>query len=633
MDGPGRLVFRRRLAPLVSGIMVAAVVGLGGPVPAGASHPSGFAAPLVIPPVLTGTNIDLRAEEADIQILPGAKTRMWTYNGSFPGPTIRRPTGQTTTVTLVNNLPAGAGDLTLHNHGNHSSPANDGQPDDFLAASGGGSNTYTYTGREAGGDERGAFQWYHDHRMDVTGRNVWMGLAGMYIIDDPADPQTLPAGEFDVPLMVTDRSFTAGNQLDYRFDLTGVTGDHILVNGVPQPHFDVGDRTYRLRILNASNYRSYDLALSTGQTFLQIGTESGLLPAPVERSRILVGPAERVEVVVDFAGRLGQDIVLQNLAATGALGQLMQFRVNRDLNETNSVPATLRALPSIGAGTDARRSFDFGRKNGKWTINGQFFDPMRVDATPVLDSTETWTLTNSGGWDHVIHIHDVDQQLVSRNGAPPAPYELMKESWNISGSQTVDVKLKFTDHVGRYMFHCHILEHEDAAMMGQFEVVLPSSDTGPVNSSSQAAAIGDGFESSPTGAFADGGAAATNANGPGEAHDFSGYGLSLPAGARIDGIAVRLDWWLDSRVGTNSMAVQLSPDGGLTWTTAKVDGREATREATTILGGSADTWGRSWTASELTSNTFRVRITMTSDRATRDFFLDWVPVTVFYSGA
>ena len=178
--------------------------------PRRSAHPPAFSRPLVIPRVLTGSNITLTAAaDATSRSCPAAKTRMWTYNGTFPGPTIRRPAGQTTTVTLVNNLPATAGELTLHNHGNHSTSENDGQPDAFLAAPGGGSVTYTYTGTEAGGNERGAFQWYHDHRMDVTGRNVWMGLAGMYIIDDPADPQTLPKGEFDVPLLIADRSFDA----------------------------------------------------------------------------------------------------------------------------------------------------------------------------------------------------------------------------------------------------------------------------------------------------------------------------------------------------------------------------------------------------------------------------------------
>ncbi len=461
----------RRMALLVAGILIGTALGAGAAAASHSSASSAFSRPLVIPPVVTDSNITLTAAETDVQILPGAKTRMWTYNGSFPGPTIRRPTGQTTTVKGVNNLPSAAGSLTLHHHGNHSSPENDGHPDAFLYAPGGGSTTYTYTGKEAGGNERGAFQWYHDHRDHVTGRNVWMGLAGMFIYDDPADPQTLPAGEFDVPLLIADRSFDANNQLAYTYNSRGVTGDHILVNGVPQPYFEVGDRKYRLRILNASNFRSYDLALSNGQSFLQIGTESGLLPAPVQRSRILIGPAERVEVVVDFANQLNGQIVLENRRAWGSQSQLMQFRVTRDLTDNSSVPATLRSLPSLDSPSAVTRTFEFGQKDGWWTINGRIFDSNRVDARPKLNTTETWVLKNMGWSDHVIHIHDVDQQLVSRNGAAPAPYELMKESWNISRGQTVVVKLKFTGHVGRYVFHCHVLEHEDKAMMTQFEVV------------------------------------------------------------------------------------------------------------------------------------------------------------------
>ncbi len=463
----------RGLAPLVAGILIGTALGAGVAAPIEASHPSAFSRPLVIPRVLTGSNITLTAAATDVQIMPGAATRMWTYNGTFPGPTIRRPTGQTTTVTLVNKLPPAAGELTLHNHGNHSSTENDGQPDEYLAAPSGGSVKYTYTGTEAGGNERGAFQWYHDHRMDVTGRNVWMGLAGMYIIDDPADPQSLPKGEFDVPLLIVDRSFNAKNQLAYRFDPNGVSGDHILVNGVPQPYFKVGDRKYRLRILNASNSRSYDLALSNGQSFIQIGTESGLLPAPVRRSRILIGPAERVEVVVDFARRLNQKIVLQNLAAEGSLRQLMQFRVTRDLTDNSSVPTKLRPLPSLDSPSAVTRTFEFGRAriSGQWTINGLVFDPDRIDAQPRLGTTETWILKNKSSSIHVIHIHGVDQQLVSRNGQAPGPYELMKESWNLKGGETAIVRLKFTDNVGRFVFHCHILEHEDASMMAQVEVV------------------------------------------------------------------------------------------------------------------------------------------------------------------
>jgi len=460
-------------ASLIAAVLVATALGSAAVAPAGAVTAPAFSRPLVIPGVLTGSNITLTAKLADVQVLPGKKTRMWTYNGTFPGPTIRRPTGQTTTLSLVNNLPTAAGELTLHNHGNHSTAENDGQPDDFLAAPGGGTVTYTYAGTEAGANERGAFQWYHDHRMDVTGRNVWMGLAGMYIIDDPADPQSLPKGEFDVPLLVADRTFDANNQQAYRFNAAGVTGNRTLVNGVPQPYLNVGDRRYRFRILNASNARSYDFALGNGQSFIQIGTESGLLPAPVKRTHILLGPAERVEVVVDFAGKLGQRIVLQDRAADGSQRQAMQFRVTRDLTDNSSVPATLRPLPALDATSAATRTFEFGRNrfSGAWTISGRSFDPDRIDASPKLGTTETWIFTNKSGSNHIVHLHDVDQQLVSRNGVAAKAYERMKESWNLGIGETIVLKLKFTDNLGTFVFHCHILEHEDAAMMAQLEVV------------------------------------------------------------------------------------------------------------------------------------------------------------------
>ena len=156
-------------------------------------------------------------------------------------------------------------------------------------------------------------QFYHDHRMDVTARNIWMGLTGMYIVDDPADPPTLPSGAFDLPLAIADRQFDANNQIPYVFDPNGVTGDKILINGVYQPYLEVGDRKYRLRILDASNARTYFLALSTGDSFIQIGTESGLLPAPVTRTGMRMGPAERLDVVVDFAGKLGQNLYLTDV--------------------------------------------------------------------------------------------------------------------------------------------------------------------------------------------------------------------------------------------------------------------------------------------------------------------------------
>jgi len=357
----------------------------------------------------------------------------------------------------------------VHNHGNHSSPENDGQTDDFLIATG-TSRTYTYTGLKDGANERGTMLFYHDHRMDVTSRNVWMGLAGLYIIDDPADPATLPSGSFDLPLAIADRQFDANNQILYVFNPNGVTGDKFLVNGVYQPYLEVGDRKYRLRILNGSNARIYNLKLSTGDPFTQIGTESGLLPAPIARTEMRMGPAERLDVVANFAGRLGQSVYLTD-TLTGK--PLLKFRVTQHLGDGSTIPSTLRSLPEIGEPT-VTRNFSFDRTAGHWTINGLRFDPNRIDAQPVLGTTEKWIFTNPTGMPHTVYMHDVDQQCLSRNGGPCYPYEMMKETWCLGPGETLELKMKFTDHIGKYVFHCHMLEHEDDGMMAQFEVVAPS---------------------------------------------------------------------------------------------------------------------------------------------------------------
>jgi FtsP/CotA-like multicopper oxidase with cupredoxin domain len=357
--------------------------------------------------------------------------------------------------------------MTVHNHGNHSTPENDGRPDEYLIGTG-GSRTYTYQHLEDGGNERGTTQFYHDHRMDLTARNVWMGLAGFYILDDPEDPATLPAGPFDVPLLIADRQFDVNNQIPYVFDAAGVFGDKVLVNGVYRPYFEVGDRKYRFRILNASNARIYNFVLSTGDPFIQIGTESGLLPAPISRTQMRAGPAERLDVVVDFAGRLGQTFHLKDTLSNV---EILEFRVTQDLSDTSSVPATLRALPVIGEPT-VTRTFNFDRTGGHWTINGLRFDPTRVDAQPVLGTTEKWVFTNPTGAAHTVHLHGIDQQCVTRNGGPCQPYEAMKETWLLDPGESLEVKLKFSDHIGRFVFHCHMVEHEDDGMMSQFEVVL-----------------------------------------------------------------------------------------------------------------------------------------------------------------
>jgi len=401
---------------------------------------------------------------------------MWTYGGTYPGLTLRRPTGQSTRVTFFNNLPSLAGGKTVHHHGSHSASADDGQVTgaNFLFEPG-QARTYTYDGIENGENERGAMQWYHDHRMGETGMNVWMGLTGLFIIDDPADPATLPSGSYDLPLVIADRQFDGNNQIQYFYDPAGVVGDTVLVNGTYQAYLNVADRKYRLRILNGANARRYIFTLSTGEPFMQIGTESGLLPAPVARTAMDVGPAERLDVVVDFAGKLGQELYLMDAYQ---VVPLLKFRVNQSVIDTSTIPSTLRPLPDIGQPT-VTRNFSFDFTSNHWSINGLTFDPNRIDARPVLGTTEKWVFTNPTGTIHMVHIHDVDQQCLSRDGGPCYPYEKMKETWSVGPGETLELKMKFTDHIGKYMLHCHILEHEDDGMMTQFEVVAPTPTATP----------------------------------------------------------------------------------------------------------------------------------------------------------
>ncbi|QSB14209.1 multicopper oxidase family protein [Natronosporangium hydrolyticum] len=464
----------------VGGALVVVVTGSVALVASAASaQVQPFQQQLYIPPVLQGPEVTLEMVEADVQLLPtGPPTRMWTYNGNFPGPTIRRPAGEPTQLAVRNRLPATFGEATLHNHGGHSASSEDGQADSFLIPSG-GMRTYTYEHMERGEPERAAMQWYHDHRMDLTGRNVWNGLAGLFILDDEVEAALdLPSGEFDIPLVLADRSFDEQNQIPYVFNPLGTVGDTILVNGRPQPHFNVGDRKYRLRLLNASNRLPYAVELSNGQPMHQIATESGLLPAPVERHQIVLGPGERVEVVIDFAGHLGEEIVLRAVGGGGGMvvgGDVLQFRVDRDLIDDSALPATLRPIPDFGE-VSVTREFSLDFADDMWTINGLPFDPERFDAEPALDSTERWIFTNNTEQSHTIHIHDVDWLLEHRDGQPPPAWEnALKETWFIEPNETISLITTFTGHTGAYVFHCHMLEHEDMMMMAQFNV-LPGTE-------------------------------------------------------------------------------------------------------------------------------------------------------------
>ena len=464
-----------------------------------------FSLPLRQPRTIRKPNITLPIVQADVPLVRGERTLMWTFNGTFPGPTIRRPAGSTTRVSFLNRIPA-AGTLTIHNHGHHNAAVHDGQPTSELIEPGSG-RTYVYEHREEGEPLRGGMRWYHDHSHGRTNKNSWMGLMGLFIVDDPAEAELgLPTGARELLLVLTSRTLDDNNQLvdpfiaasDPGADAVG-TGATLLINGTPRPFAVVEPTTYRLRILNAASFTPYNLGFAKdGPAITQIGNESGLFPAPAKRKRVLMGPAERCDLLVDFSEHAGKQLVLDSAPqqATAPLGSLLapasapaedvlQFRVRRRRKKRTpgpkAAPAKLRALPAWATTLSAQpdRLFVFGQGSPSggatiWTINGAPYDHERVAARPELGSTETWLLVNLTTQSHFIHLHAVDWKVISRNGGKPAPDEdVLKETFRLDPGETIAVGAKFTDHTGRYLIHCHLLSHEDHAMMTTFEVVPP----------------------------------------------------------------------------------------------------------------------------------------------------------------
>ena len=309
--------------------------------------------PRVLEPIRTEANIDyyeIVQREERVEILPGRHTTIWGYNGTFPGPTFKARRGRTAIVRHLNRL---ATPTVVHLHGGVTPPESDGFPMDHIMP--GEAREYVYPNAQ-----RAATLWYHDHAMDRTGRNIYMGLSGLYLLEDDDERSLgLPEGPYDVPLLIQDRLFASGGAFHYRMvNHLGAKSGTMLVNGAPWPRLNVSTRTYRFRIVNGSNATPLRLALSSGDPLIQIATDGGLLPAPVVCRQIPLAMAERVEVIVDFSRHsVGTDIVLQNLNARGATGsisnEIMQFHVGRVERRRSPYPSTSgrkRAVGPLGSG-------------------------------------------------------------------------------------------------------------------------------------------------------------------------------------------------------------------------------------------------------------------------------------------
>ncbi|MEU8819324.1 multicopper oxidase family protein [Actinoplanes sp. NPDC048796] len=449
-----------------------------------------FTLPFVVPPVQRpvrddagGTYYAMTQREASIEIIPGLRTPIMGYEGVFPGPTIMARSGRPTIVDHTNRL---AVPVAVHLHGGKNPPGEDGHPTDLMAP--GTSRRYTYPT-----DQRGATLWYHDHRLDFTGPQVYRGLAGFHIIRDAVeDSLPLPAGAKDVPLLVTDRLFEADGAMYYPssdptlrtpglypWAMNGQYGDTALVNGVPWPRMEVSATKYRFRVLNASNARHWDITLDppppSGDPFVQVGSDGGLLSSPVALRNIVMSPAERFDVVIDFGlYPVGTRVVLRNNDRTvPQITELMCFDVVRRETETATVPSRLAPPLDLPDPADAVgiRHFDFTRRaDGMWGINGAMFDDRQSLAAPALGSTEIWEFTSDVA--HPVHLHLVHFRVLSRSRPQsPEPWDGgWKDTVRVRPGETVRIVSRFEGWRGKYVFHCHNLEHEDMMMMANFTV-------------------------------------------------------------------------------------------------------------------------------------------------------------------
>jgi FtsP/CotA-like multicopper oxidase with cupredoxin domain len=337
-------------------------------------------------------------------------------------------------------------------------------------------------------DQRAATLWYHDHAMGATGQNVYMGLAGFYLVEDEDERSLLlPTGRYDIPLMLSVRQFNDDGSCRYEpHGHAGEDGDVILVNGAPWPVLRVERRRYRFRILNASNATTFTLALTSALPFVQIATDGGLMPRPVQVPRIPIAMAERVEVVIDFSAyAAGDSVVVRNTEKQGPLGEIMRFDVTGPtVSDHAQVPDRLSVIETLTPEVAVRtRTFTFGpRPELKshfppiyWAINGSRFDPEHAQATPRLGDVEIWRFVyEKGPWGqtHPPHIHLVNFQILDRNGQAPRDYEGgWKDTLRLDPGDDVRVIMRFDGYRGRYLMHCHNLEHEDYDMMVRFDVV------------------------------------------------------------------------------------------------------------------------------------------------------------------
>ncbi len=464
-------------------------------------------------------DLALKATPAEVPILPGNPTGVWHYQGhviegnraslinlerSYLGPIIRTHTGQKVRIRFTNDI----GDNTIvHWHGLHVPADMDGHPR-LVIPSG---ETYVY---EFEVRNRAGTYWYHPHPHGMTGPQVYGGLAGLFLVsDDEEKAAGLPAGEYDIPLVIQDRAFDNNNQLIYlsghRMEqMTGFLGDWILVNGSPDFILPAATRAYRLRLLNGSNSRIYKLAWQDGSPLTVIGTDGGLLETPAQRSYVMLGPAERIELWVDFSrypvgsetalislpfdggilsgGRMGRGMMGSGAALPNGAGfPIFKVRVNRREEASPALPKQLSTIKRYrvadAVNADHPKRFNLVMSHMTWTINGRTFrmDQVDNDEKVRMNSLEVWEFINEGGgmgmmggmnMPHPIHLHGKQFQVLERQGVLHHGYvdQGWKDTVLLMPGERIRILVRFGDYPGLFLYHCHNLEHEDMGMMRNY---------------------------------------------------------------------------------------------------------------------------------------------------------------------
>ncbi|MFD6858442.1 multicopper oxidase family protein [Rhodococcus sp. NPDC060090] len=442
-----------------------------------------FDRPVQIPPLAEstvaddGTRVfDLTMQRGTSDLGHGPDTQTWGVNGDYLGPTLRAERGENVRVNVTNEV----GEMsTLHWHGMHLPAAMDGGPHQTVEPGATWSPHWTI-------DQPAASLWYHPHLHGSTASHVYRGLAGMFLVDDQDGP-VLPDeyGVDDIPVIVQDKKFN-GNQLDEDgavFANVGTLGDEILVNGTPGAFLDVTTERVRLRLLNASNARIYNFSFDTGLPFDLIGTDGGLLESPVTLRSLQLSPGERAEIVVEVpAGTrnvlrstppdLRADLWQTHFSGGDDSFDVLELRAAATLESNESVPDHLATLEDLGEPT-VTRSFEL---TSTTEINGSKMDMNRIDEVVVAGTTELWEIDNVSGMVHNFHVHDVQFQVVEATGMPADHPTLTgrKDTVYVPPGTTVRLLMRFDGHTDPnipYMYHCHLLRHEDDGMMGQFVVV------------------------------------------------------------------------------------------------------------------------------------------------------------------